>query len=138
MNTRAALGKWVSKSQWRLYFLLLVLMVPPIALLSYSASRVLKTQTEKQATTESTQIARVSATLIQEHFRQSTAFLEAYAMRRLFRHAWSERDLKEVQRHLEQAGALRPDFTFISVYDLEGTMRAIYPPDPQVINHNFA
>jgi PAS domain S-box-containing protein len=138
MNTRAALRKWVSKSQWRLYFLLLVLMVPPIALLSYSASRVLKTQTEKQATTESTQIARVSATLIQEHFRQSTAFLEAYAMRRLFRHAWSERDLKEVQRHLEQAGALRPDFTFISVYDLDGTMRAISPPDPQVINHNFA
>lgn len=138
MNTRAALGKWVSKSRWRLYLLLLVLMVPPIALLSYSASRILKTQTERQAIIQSTQIGSVSATLLEEHFRQSTAFLEAYAVRRLFRHAWSEKNLDEIQRHLEQARALRPDFTFISVYDLDGTMRAIYPPDPQVINHNFA
>jgi PAS domain S-box-containing protein len=138
VNTRAALGKWVSKSRWRLYLLLLLLMVPPIALLSYSASRILKTQTERQAIIQSTQIGSVSATLVEEHFRQSTAFLEAYAVGRLFRHAWSEKNLEEIQRHLEQARALRPDFIFISVYDLDGTMRAIYPPDPQVINHNFA
>src|SRR5205823_7853584 len=71
-------------------------------------------------------------------FRQSTAFLEAFGVRNVFRRAWIEHDFDEVDRHLEQAIALRPDFLFFSVYDLDGTMRAIYPPQPTVVNQNFA
>jgi PAS domain S-box-containing protein len=33
---------------------------------------------------------------------------------------------------------LRPDFVFVSLYDLDGTMRAVYPPQPSVVNRNFA
>jgi len=81
MTTSAKIQKWVSKSRWRLYLLFLLLLVLPIAFFSYSVGRLLKQQTERQAITESSQIARVSATLVEEHFHQSTAFLESIARR---------------------------------------------------------
>jgi hypothetical protein len=49
-----------------------------------------------------------------------------------------KRDLRGVEWDLKQASSLRPDFAFVSVYDLDGTMRAVYPPQPSVLNHNFA
>src|SRR5216683_3501245 len=138
MTTPAKIAKWVSKSRWRVYLLLLLLMVLPIAFFAYSVGELLRHQTEQQALTESTQIARVSATLVEEHFRQSTAFLESIATRRRFLQAWKERDFNGVGWDLKQASGLRPDFAFVSVYDLDGTMRAVYPPQPTVLNHNFA
>ncbi len=132
------LEKWISRGRVRLYILFLFLMVLPIAFFAFSVTRVLRQQAETQAAVESRQIARLSATLVEEHFRQSTAFLEAFAIRRLFRHAWAERNLSDLTAHLAQAKALRPDFLFVSVYDLDGTMRGIYPPDTAVINQNFA
>jgi PAS domain S-box-containing protein len=138
MTIRTKIANWMSKSRPRLYFLIVLLMLLPIPFFAYSVTRVLRQQTEKQAITESTQIARVSAVLIDQHFRQSTAFLEAFAVRHVFRQAWMEHNFAEVDRHLEQAIALRPDFLFFSVYDLDGTMRAIYPAQPTVVNKNFA
>ena len=37
-----------------------------------------------------------------------------------------------------QASNLSPDFAFVSVFDLEGTMRAVYPSQPTILNQNFA
>jgi PAS domain S-box-containing protein len=138
ITTAAKVGGWLSKSRWRVYLLLLLLMVLPIAFFAYSVGQLLRHQAEQQALTESTQIARVSATLVEEHFRQSTAFLESIATRRRFLQAWKERDLDGVGWDLKQAAGLRPDFAFVSLYDLDGTMRAVYPPQPSVINQNFA
>jgi PAS domain S-box-containing protein len=134
----AKIGKWLSESRWRLYSLFLLLMVLPIAVFAYSVGQVLRHQTESQAATESTQIARVSAALVEENFRQSTAFLQSIATRRKFLQAWKERDLEGVEWDLKQASGLRPDFAFVSAYELDGTMRAIYPPAPTVLNRNFA
>src|SRR5205814_8049906 len=138
MTTRSKLANWISKSRPRLYLSIVLSMLLPIPFFAYSVTRVLTQQTEKQAITESTQIAQVSAVLIDQHFRQSTSFLEAFAVRHVFRQAWMEHNFDEVDRHLEQAIALRPDFLFFSVYDLDGTMRAIYPPQATVVNQNFA
>lgn len=138
MITPTKVGKWVSKGRWRLYSLVFLLMVLPIAFFALSVGQVLKHQTEMQAVTESTQIARVSTALVEEHFRQSTAFLESIATRPSFRQAWKDGDKKMVERNLTQASGLRPDFAFVSVYDLDGTMRGIYPPQPTLINRNFA
>lgn len=138
MTTRAKIGKWVSASQWRMYSLFLVLMVLPIAIFAYSVREVLRHQAESQAATESTQIARVSATLVEEDFRQSTAFLQSIATRRKFLQAWDKKDLGGVEWDLKQASTLRPDFAFVGAYDLDGTMRAVYPPEPAVLNHNLA
>jgi PAS domain S-box-containing protein len=138
MKTPARVGKWVSKNRWRIYLLFLPLLVVPIALFAYSMGRVLRHRAENQAVTESTQIARVSATLVAEHFRYNTLFLESFATRKTLRQAWTEGDLDIVKWHLEKAKSLRPDLSYVSAYDLDGTMRAIYPPQPALINRNFA
>ncbi|MGA8540621.1 MAG: PAS domain S-box protein, partial [Terriglobales bacterium] len=133
----ASAGTWISQSRTRLYALIILLMVVPIAIFAYSVGQILKHRAEAQAVTESTQIARVSAALVEEHFRQSTSFLESIANRRTFRSAWSRGDLNLVNWHLQQASNLRPDFAFVSVYSLDGTMRGIYPPNPALLNRNF-
>ena len=138
MKTLAGVANWISTSRWRPYALLAVLMVLPLGLFTYSVGRALRQQAERQAVTESDQIARISSTLVQEHLRESTAFLEAFATRSDFREAWQKRDEKETTIHLAQGEGFRPDFVFFSVYDLDGTMRAIYPPDPELIHRNFA
>src|SRR5579864_6215319 len=110
MTTLTTIGKWVSARPWRLYSLFLLLMVLPIAIFAYSVGQVLRHQAETQAATESTQIARVSATLVEENFRQSTAFLQSIATRRKFLQAWKEHDLTGVEWDLKQASTLRPGF----------------------------
>ena len=138
MKHSAKLGKWLSKSWWHVYPLVLLVMLLPIAFFAYSVSGVLRQETETEAITESTQIARLSATLLEEHFWQSTAFLEGIAERPLLRQAWMAADLKTINYHLQQAHTLRPDFVFFSLYDLDGNMRAIYPPAPDLLNRKFA
>jgi len=138
MITPTKIGIWAAKSHRRLYPLFLALTLLPITFFAYSIGRVSKHQAEDQAITESTQIARVSAALVEDHFRQSTSFLQSVATGPAFRRAWRERDLASVNWHLEQARTLHPDFAFVSVYDLDGTMRGIYPSQPALINHSFA
>ena len=138
MKTRAKIAIWISSSRRRLYSLFLLLMVLPIAVFAYSVGRVLGHQTETQAANESIQIAHVSATLVEENFRQSTAFLQSIATRRRFVQTWKKRDLDGVEWDLKEASSLRPDLAFVSAYDLDGTMRAVYPNQPAVLNQNFA
>src|ERR1035441_6155435 len=116
----------------------LLLMVLPIALFAVYVGRVLKRQAETQAAAESTQIARVSDALVTEHFRQSTVFLQSIAVRPTFRDAWMKRDLRSVEGQLEQAGALQPDFAFVSAFGLDGTLQAVYPVTPTSLRRNFA
>ncbi len=136
--TSGKVGKWVAKGRWRLYLLFPILTVLPIAFFAYSAGQLLKHRIEAQAVTESTQIARLTGTLVEEHFRQSTAFLESISARPSLVQAWQRRKLGVVESEFAQASALRPDFSFVSAYDPDGTMRAIYPPQPDLIGHNFA
>lgn len=138
MSVLASVGKWVSKGRWRLHILFLLLLIVPIALFAYSMGGVLKRQAEVQAATEGAQIARVSATLVDDHFRQSIAFLESIATRKTFSEAWTEGNLDLVLWHLRSAKSLRPDFSFVSLYDLDGRMRAIYPPQPELLGQNFS
>ena len=138
MTAPARVAIWVSKCRWRRYLLFLLLLIPPIAFFAYSAGQVLRHQAETQAVTESTEIGRVSAALVEEHFRESTAFLEAFATQPMFRQSWRKNDPNLIARELEQASGLRPDFEFVSAFDLDGTMRAVYPSEPAALSKNFA
>ena len=138
MNLAVRVKKWATRSRWRLSALLLVFVILPIALFSYSTSRLMEAQAEKQATIESTQIARISATSVEEQLSQSTAFLESIATRRTLRAAWTRGDLKLVQWHLDQASALRRDFAYVGTFDLGGTIRVVSPADKSVMGMNFA
>jgi PAS domain S-box-containing protein len=138
MKTREMIGNWVSKGRWRIHALFVLLMLLPIAIFAYSVGRVLRHQAETHAVNESAQIAHVSAALVEEHFRQSTAFLESIATRPSFRKALMEGDGSMVDRNLTEAHSLRPDFAFIGVFDLDGTTRVISPSQPSLLNRNFA
>jgi PAS domain S-box-containing protein len=116
----------------------LSLMLLPITFFAYSVGRGLQHQAETQAATESSQIARIAAAFLEEHFRQSSQFLESVAARKLFRKAWQQKKTALIEPHLQQASSLRPDFAFVSVFDLDGTMRGIYPPDPDLLSRTFA
>jgi len=113
-------------------------MILPLGFFAYSVTHDLEDQIQNQAAVESSQIARVSATLVEEHFRQSTAFVNAFALSPSFRQSWTSGRLDDVSLQLKEAKELRPDFLFFSVYDLNGRMRAIYPPDPTVLHQSFA
>ncbi|MFY9909746.1 MAG: response regulator [Candidatus Sulfotelmatobacter sp.] len=113
-------------------------MLLSIILFAYSVAHLLRKQAQSQAVAESTQIARVSSELLQEHFRQGASFLESIATGNSFRHAWQARDLPQIDEDLKQASSLQPDFYFVSAYDLDGTMRGIYPPEPSLLTRNFA
>jgi len=128
-------GKWVSRGRWRLHILFLLLLIVPIALFAYSMGGVLKQQAEAQAAAERTQIAHVSASLMDDHFRQNVAFLKSIATRRAIQ-AWDREDLDLVMRDLRSARSLRPDFFYISLYSRDGRMRAIYPPQPALLGQN--
>jgi PAS domain S-box-containing protein len=138
VRTTQIIGQWVSKSKWRIYLLFFLLMIVPIAFFAYSVGRVLRSQTEIQAKTESTEIARVAATLAEEHFRESITFLQSIAARRTFNDAWRNKNLDVIAWNLKSAKSLRPDLSFISVYSLDGKMSAIYPSQPDLINQSFA
>jgi PAS domain S-box-containing protein len=133
------LAKWTSKGRLRLYGLLLALTLLPITFFAWSVGHLLRREAESQARTESIQIARVSAALMEEHFRETASFLESIATRESFRRAWLQRDQEGIERNLKEAAGLRPDFNFVSVFDLQGTMLGIYPPQgPRVLNQKFA
>ena len=138
MRALAKIGTWMSASRLRLYTVLILSMVVPILLFAYSAGRALQERSEKTAETESSEIARVSAALVEEHFRESTAFLQSIADRALLRQAVLRKDSPALAWHMKEASRLRPDFEFVSLYDLDGTMRAIYPPQSLLLNHNYS
>jgi PAS domain S-box-containing protein len=134
----ARVEKWVAKGRWRLHLLFLLLLIVPIALFAYSMGGLLKRQAEVQAATEGTQIAHVSAALVDEHFRHSVALLESIATRRTFGKAWTEGNLDLITWHLRSAKSLRADFSYVGLYDLDGRMRAIYPPQPSLLGQSFS
>ena len=81
MRSPPRLQRCFSGRAGRLYALFLLLAVLPVGLFSYFAHRALKRQTDQQAVQEAGQAAQVAAMLVEQQFRQSTAFLESYARR---------------------------------------------------------
>ncbi|MGH9499923.1 MAG: PAS domain S-box protein [Terriglobales bacterium] len=138
MKVHAVVGNWLSSKRWRVYLLFVPLMLLPIAIFSFSIGRFLRHRSEAHAIDESAQIASVSATLLEQDFRQSIAFLQSIANRPALRQGWQAGNISLVSWHLEQARRLRPDFAFVCVADLQGTLRAVYPPAPAVMGRSFA
>ena len=130
--------EWATYSGLRLYIILLVVTVLPVGLFSLYADRVLQREREQHALDESVQTAQLSAYFLADHFRQNVTLLRSYALDPRFQHAWTARDMAEVQRQMEQARALQPDVTMVSVYSPDGTMVALAPHDPALPGRNYA
>jgi len=133
-----SLRRWTATHSVRLYVALIVVTVLPVALFSFYADRMLQRSTERQMLGESMRTAQLSAHFLEDHFRLNVTLLRSYALDPRFRAAWEKRDLAALQRELQQAGALQPDVSMVSVYELDGTMRALAPPDPTLPGRNYA
>jgi PAS domain S-box-containing protein len=129
---------WIGDSRWRTYVVCLLAAALPLAAMGYSIAEMLKVQVERRSHQETAQAAGLLSALVTNHFEQQVVFLESYAHREELRQAWARRDLAEVTRHLRDAGELRPDVEHFSLNDLDGTLRAVYPPDAEVLGRNFA
>ena len=103
MSVLSALQRWVSGHALRMYCLFLALAVLPIGLFAFSASRILRRNSEQQALREGHQAAELASILVEQQLRESVVFLESYAYRYQFSRHWVDRDLSTVNMHLAQA-----------------------------------
>jgi PAS domain S-box-containing protein len=81
--------------------------------------------------------ARALAALVEREFIPAQKLLVSVADRELFRQAWAARNYRALERHLADIRKLEPALLFASVYELDGTMRGIVPPDP-ILGRNYA
>jgi PAS domain S-box-containing protein len=138
VTVQTIIGNWVSRERWRIRILFVLLLLLPIAIFAYSVGRVLRHQAETRAVDESIQIAHISAALAQEDFRENAAFLQSIATRPSFRKAWTDGDQTAIERNLAENQAQSPDFASVSMFALDGTLRATYPFQPTLLNQSFA
>ncbi len=133
----AGVLSWISRSTLRIYLAFVFLAILPILLFTLYTDRVLTREGAKQEMGESTQVASLSAVMVEEHFRNTIVYLETFAARPLVIDLWKKRDLRGVDAEMERARKLLPDLSLISVYDPDGTLRTISPMDPSVIDRNY-
>ena len=124
------------KKIWLLVTLLLLFTLPLLAgtYWMYFQSR----QEIESAELRSDQLrARTLSAIVERSFTSAQNLLTSIAHRRMLRLAWTRRDLVALQAHLEETRKLEPSFLFVSVYEPNGTMRAIAPSD-KIVGQNFA
>jgi PAS domain S-box-containing protein len=81
--------------------------------------------------------ARALAAVVERELHATGTLLESIAARRQFRGAWLRRDFEELVYHLRDLLGLEPALLFASVYEPDGTLRAILPEDP-ILGQNFS
>jgi two-component system cell cycle sensor histidine kinase/response regulator CckA len=130
--------EWVSGGTLRIYGVLLLAVVLPIAGFSVYVNRMLSTEAEQEATVENTQLARLAAVFLEDHFRNNTQLMAALAKDPEMVRALESRNVAQMTEEMRAARELSPNSALMSLYDMEGTMLAIWPPDSQVIGRNYA
>jgi PAS domain S-box-containing protein len=110
----------------------------PLAFFLIFAHNVLSRQVTQQVMTQSTDTGKLVSNLIDEEMEQRKLLLRSFSGRPGLLQAWKNNNAREITTHLEQAYGLRPDFAFFGVYDLNGGMQAMYPPDPGLVGKNFS
>jgi len=121
---------------WLLALLLLLFILPLVAgtYWMYFQSK----QEIERAELQSDQLrARTFSAIVEQSFTSAENLLTSIANRRMLSLAWAHRDVVALNAHLEETRKLEPSFLFVSVYEPDGTMRAIVPAD-KIVGQNFA
>jgi PAS domain S-box-containing protein len=131
--------RWIADSPHLLFLAVAILATLPILVVAFQSDRVFMESTIKSELAESAGLTNLSAVLIEEHFSQDEALLSSYASDPELRRQWQERQTQRIQEeHMERALQLQRDATLVSIYDVDGTLRAIAPNDPQLVGQSFA
>ena len=128
---------WISASALRIYVVFAFLTVFPILLYTLYADRALTREGAKDEMAESSQVANLSAVLVEEHFRNISVNLQSFAARPLIIDKWKQRDLDAIFREMERTREFFPNLSVVSIYETDGTLRSIAPRNPQLINRNY-
>src|SRR5882724_1731080 len=129
---------WILRSPVRMYVTFLAFVVLPLLLFAYSTHKSLYGRIYAETADHNAQVGRLAGHLVEQQLGLSSRFLQAVATRPVLVEAWQRRDLVKATEQLKQTFNLHPDFAFMSLYDMEGNMLAMYPPDHNILNKNFA
>lgn len=124
------------RKSWLLALLLLLFVLPLAAgtYWMYFQSR----QEIERAELQSDQLrARTFSAIVEQSFSSAENLLTSIANRHSLSAAWTQRDIAALTAQLEETRKLEPSFLFLSVYETDGTLRAIVPPD-KIVGQNFA
>jgi PAS domain S-box-containing protein len=130
--------RWLADSPLLLFLAIVVLTTLPVLIIALQSDRVYMQSTVKAELAESANLSNLSAVLIEEHFTQYATLLNSYAIDAELRRQWQARQMPAIQEHMERALSLQQDATIVSIYEVDGTMRAIAPHDPQLVGQSFA
>ncbi len=81
--------------------------------------------------------ARTIAALVDQQMESSLRTVRSITSRPMLLSAWARRDLPSLDPHLAEVRSVAPEFLFVGVFELDGTMRRAVPDDPTV-GSNFA
>jgi PAS domain S-box-containing protein len=121
----------------RIYLTVVALATLPLAFFLIFAHNFLSRKVTQQVITQSTDTGKLVSNLIDEEMEQRKLLLTSFSGRPGLLQAWKNNNAREITTYLEQASGLRPDFVFFGVYDLNGSMQAMYPQDPRLLGKNF-
>jgi PAS domain S-box-containing protein len=116
---------------------LLFLFVLPLAGGSYWMYLQSRTEIEGSELQDDVVGARTLSALVDTEFSSAERILASIASRPGFREAWARRDQAPLEDSLGAICRLEPAFLFASVYETDGTLRAIVPSD-KIVGWNFA
>lgn len=128
--------RWLTTSAIKLYVVLILLSIVPLIVFLYSADRFLRTSTVRRLDLQTGEFADLVSGVFQQQFSDAQNFLSSYATRPELIAAIKRGDMAAVTEMLKQAHGLAPQFAFVSAYDKNGTLHAIYPSD-SILDENF-
>ena len=125
-----------SRGAWLLVCLLLLFVLP---LMGGTYWMYLQTarEIEQRELTGDLVRARTLSAMVGKDLTSAETILTSIAGRATLRQDWEHRNLASITRDLEDARTFEPAFLFASVYETDGTLRAIVPKDP-IAGQNFA
>src|ERR1700674_748171 len=133
------------RNLFRAYLIAIGLAVLPLTAFIISAHRVLVHDTTKRLFTQSSRSGKVFAALVERPLADNTAYLQSFAQRSDVVSLWQRGNDAALATLLTKDHKLRPGFTALGVYGLDGRLRAASPvgaallgPEYQVANLSSA
>ena len=127
----------LGRSPLKTYITIAAVAVIPLAAFLFLAHNLLKRDSVARVTAQSSQAAKVYGTLVDQHFTETSVFLQSFAVRREVLRDWQAKRFDAISADLKQLHALRPDFQGFGMFDVDGAFRA-GDRAPQSSSQNFA
>ncbi len=135
---RARHSSWLRNHPYRIYLVAIALAVLPLGFFLVAAHRLFLHQTTERTLTSATNSGRVIGKLIEQHLIEEKTFLQAVALEPGIVRDWQAGKYADVANQLERVYKVRPGFSSIAMFGLDGTLRAVAPAPPLKLGENFS